>query len=108
MTQALTASLRDPAQCLTFIGEVTGRLSRAGVTIKYVDFPRGELSEWHAGSRTFCLASDATLEDQVWACTELMLLLVVGPDACTGAHITPLLQVVPVQQAPSCDQKQPG
>jgi hypothetical protein len=95
MAQARPAS-PDPAQRLTFINEVVYRLQDGlGVTIKYVTWPGDELADWHSATRTFEVAADAAVDDQVWAYMELILLLTVGPDACAGARQTPILHLVP-------------
>jgi hypothetical protein len=95
MTQALPAAL-DPTRRLAFISEVITRLSGdLGITIRYVTWPGDELADWHSAARTFYIASDATLDQQVWAFMDLLLLLVVGPDACNAAHRMPILHSVP-------------
>lgn len=106
MQQALTASLRDPTQCLIFISEVQRRLALdLGVTIEYVPLPGDDLADWHSSNRTFYISSDAALEDQVWAHLELLLLLIVGPEACAGARPMPILHSVPEL---ADDLEQPG
>jgi Ser/Thr protein kinase RdoA (MazF antagonist) len=95
MAQALTAS-RGPSQRLAMITEIVTRLRRdCDVTVKHVTWPGRELADWHSSSRTFYIAADATLDDQAWAIMELVLLLTVGPEACAGAHPTPILHLVP-------------
>jgi hypothetical protein len=95
MAQALTAS-PGLSQRLAMITEIVDRLQRdCDVTVKHVTWPGRELADWHSSTRTFYLASDATLDDQVWVFMELVLLLTVGPEACAGAHPAPILHVVP-------------
>ena len=95
MAQALSAS-RDQSQRLAMITEAVDRLTHdCGITVKYATWRSDELADWHSATRTYYIAADATLDDQVWAIMEFVLLLTVGPEACAGAHPAPILHAVP-------------
>ena len=95
MAQALTAS-RDPSERLAMVTDTVARLRHdCGITVKYVTWRGDELADWHSATRTYYISADATLDDQVWAIMQLVLLLTVGPHAAAGAHKTSVLHLVP-------------
>jgi hypothetical protein len=95
MSQALS-TIADQAQRLALITDAVAWLrDNRGVTVRYVTWPGRELADWHSATRTLEIAADATLIDQIWAFTEVVRLLDVGPDACPAARKTPILHLVP-------------
>ena len=101
MQSAAAAIVRDPAQLVVGLAEVSRQLcDDLGVTVVYGQLPDpDDASEWVGATRTIHIAHDISLEDEVTLLIQLWLLLVVGPEATTGRAVTHLQLVPPPRTA---------
>lgn len=98
MHPASVDAIRNPPQALVGWVILVQRLNDLGIRVVHVALPPHELGDLDTCAGVLRIRSDAEPDDQVWLLQQAWSALTIGPHACDGGKVQPLLYLVPAQR----------